>query len=498
MNTKAEQKSQSGVWITKSRAACAVCGTVTEFESPLYIHDESWSNFGEMVTEGKIQSHVCSQCNNSLEIPIIFDSSHYGILVFITGQGDHKDIQNNFKKLLDVAVNNISVEIADNARKKPYCIVNGWHGFKTFLECLNDIAPHADKDNNVENNDEGFYVAKATGYIYGDLFFYYPDQIVIEETAKGFMQIARNHRLHGRLDLAHNVLNEGIKVIGETHQWMVQELGATAFEAGDSEAAKKWLKKAIILQHKWLAPTMSFLDATPTKRADGETQDNSLPHAEPISHKGKLTSNRHVVIRHFPPVSDYKLWYFPILQEYVIPPEHFQIERRLISYAVALGEFMYSLELHEETTIDIMGSYHSIVEEYLEYMRQIKQPDVRVPEKLNHIFWLEYILRRWRIPKNYEEISQHSNIEARNKWTKLIGNVMGVIGKDVRILKQQKNTAIEIFFLEHSLDALFNLAEYFINLCPVEEQNELITLRLQAEVDTLSDVPGQWTISMAH
>ena len=48
------------------------------------------------------------------------------------------------------------------------------------------------------------------------------------------------------------------------------------------------------------------------------------------------------------------------------------------------------------------------------------------------------------------------------------------------------------------MDALFNLAEYFINLCPVEEQNELITLRLQAEVDTLSDVPGQWTISMAH
>lgn len=498
MNTEEKRKSNPGVWITQCRASCGSCGTVTEFEFPLYVHDESWPEFREMVINEEIQFPVCSKCNNSLDNPFVFDSAHYGALVFIAGQGDHKDIQNNFERFFGIAVKNLSAEIADDAKKKPYCIVNGWYGFKTLLECLHNIAPKSDQVNGSISEKEGFFISKATGYIYGNLFFYYPDQVVIEEIAKGFMQIARNHRMHDRLDLAYDVLKEGVNVIGETHQWLVQELGAAALEAEDFKTARYWLNKAVSLQHKWLAPTLSFFDATPIKRADGETQDKSLPHAEPMSRRGKLIDNRHVVTRHFPPSSDYNLWYFPILQDYVIPPEHLQINRRLVSYAIVIGEFMYSLELHEGATIDIMGAYHSIVEEYIDYMKQIERNNISVPEELSKTFWLEYVIRRWRIPRNYIEISKKNDIEAMCELSKLIGNLMGIIGKDVKKLRAHDNSSVEVCFLEHSLNALLKLVEHFINKCPPEKQNELMTLRLQAEVDALSDTPGQWTISMSN
>lgn len=498
MNNNKGHDPESGVWTTPCRASCAHCGQVTAFEFPLYVHEDFWPNFREMVISEDLKSPACSKCKRSLDFPLIFDSSRLGLLIFIARRGDHQNVKRDFEHHFEIVARNLPGELVEEAKKKPYSFVNGWYGFRALLECFNDIDPKPRRDPASTYEDQSFGVSTAIGYIYGKLFFYYPDQAAIEEIAYGFMQIAQNHRIHGRLDFAYNVLKKGVNATGVTHQWLVQELGTTALETGDLEGARHWLDMAVRLQHKWLAPTTSFMDATPTQREDGETQDRSIPHATPASSRGKITESRHAVIRQFPPTSDYGLWHFPILQDHVIPPEHLQFERRLITYGVVLGEFLYSLELYEGTTLNILAAHHRVLEEYLEYMKQLRQSNVTIPTKLHEAFWTEYALSRWRIPRNFQEIANSPDFRVMHELAEKLGNVMGVIGKEIRKLRQHDTANIEIFFLENSIQLLFHLAENFIKDCPANRRKELMTVRLQSEVDTLSDTPGQWTVSMSQ
>lgn len=483
-----------GILMNFCQEKCPVCGGSNDFEIPFYVYDQAWPDFTTYALDTNFGGFLCKHCKKYVcsNCPFIFDSSRLQLLTFIVHSEDNTEIERNFKRHLEEACRYLPDKLVQDIKKKPYTFVHGCKGWQAFLKCLHGIELD---DQRPFEEDSDYHV--LYGYIYGKLFFYYPDQYNARFITKGFIEAARNHSSQDRHDLAYEVLLESTKIIGTTDQWLIQDLGAEAMRLGKMGEAKFWLSKAIELQHKWLAPTLSFLDPTPRRRADGETQDSSLPHVAPALTLSSVTSSRHSVVELSPPVPDYGLWYFPQLLESVIPEEHFSIDKMAIAHGIALGELEYSFRQGEKNFTQGTIAIFSILRDYIiGYMQEgITTNQIGVANQI----WREYALRRWRIPYNFLEIATSADFKQRSDLSKKIGDVLGQMRRELKKLGDHGETrekSIEIFFLNHSLVILFDLAETFILSCPQEEQKELKRIRFQAEIDSLADGKGLWEISV--
>jgi hypothetical protein len=333
------------------------CDQPGEMDFLQYVNLEGWPGFREILRRREVDTFVCG-CLLSHRFPaqVIVEVPRRNLLIYVTHGGDGPHIEEAFRADLS--------RLSPVPGRRPYTFVHGWQGLEAMLNIFDGRQPdgrgpillpkknktwssrpfasdsdeagglRAEPDSSGEDPGNSISdilgpdwlasigcnsIAKLIGYSYGDLFFFDPKHRAVQSTVLAMVEFsaATQEPEHARRLAA--IFEEFTDFMGPIHPWVVQEIGHLHLKAGTYEKAEKWLELAAKLEHRWLAVTRTFVDRTPSRRADAAPQDSTLPHSLPTSALGDVTRNRHVVIQLMPPVHDQDLWDFPQMADAAIP-----------------------------------------------------------------------------------------------------------------------------------------------------------------------------------
>ena len=374
--------------LTEAKPIPCNCGHRNNFRIIYYLNADVVPNYREELIAGEKGIFVCAGCGAELSIraPIIAEFPSRDLVVFATPAGDDEGLENGFLDFFAKLRDHLPSHIAESITRRPYTFVEGRHGLNSLICHF-----HGDDVSAGVDSDPGTLEAiqSLSGYIYGDLFFYFPGQLAAQELVGLAVGAALDLEAADQSPNAAQLLRKVADRIGYSHPWLVQELGRFLLITSSKEA-KAWLERAMTAQHCWIAVTRSFLDATPTRRADGDAQSADLPHALPASQLGSVTRSRHTVVGMFPASKDAGLWQFPRMGKAAIPPDYTE-EKLTEGLAVALGMVdrfqdgnLFQAGLRESTHVN----WHQVQKRSREFLTN---------KENRERFWGHYIKERWNI-----------------------------------------------------------------------------------------------------
>lgn len=353
----------------KFRSQCNICNSVYEFERMVFVLEEDSAEFILQFSEkySELKEDFCKNCSSPTysNIPFGYFSSKYGVTILTYySYNDYPEFKNKITKSFDLFERFVDSDTASVIKNHPYVLVNGWSGLNNFSKLLigNEI--------DLSTTKEHEYFLICNGFIYDRLFFYYVEDLKINPLLQAILGISSHYRNIGELNFAYKIL-KSVVVCGINNSSVLKELGIILLNLNDKENAKPILQKAKENQHKWLGITLDFLDATPRRRADAESQKEDLPHCLPILSLQKFTDVPHTLIRNCPGAKDIGISYFPDMEEIESDNKLNQSEYLQI-LSIVLGEFwnakkqaqnglytnfyLHLTNLHEALSIELSGN----------------------------------------------------------------------------------------------------------------------------------------------
>lgn len=395
-------KEKSGVAAQARSMECRECGQQVQFDIIYYVVDEDWPELRLAVRNGSIAEIECHSCGSKMEVrfPIILELLRRNLLIFVTHTGDDEGVEAGFKKWFSFAAMLIDQSVIGRAKQRPYTFVHGWNGLVSLLKAFEGETYFKPDPPFPHGIDQAVSADVLDGYIYGDLLFFYPDQLGIKSIVHALLRSAECANDQHRAMRLRGLMLECVTILNDSHPWLSQEIGRLSLELGDIEQADTWLSRAQSLKHKWVGVTASFMDATPRRRVDGETQDESLPHTLPASILGDVLSNRHTVTRVWPSENDYGLWYFPAMEQAAVP-EEYTLGNILKVTGIVLGEL--ERDFGDNQSGIGMFDFNFFVfflKHACDLIHQLEY-DGESDEELEG-FWGEYVTRRWPSYEKHE------------------------------------------------------------------------------------------------
>ncbi len=294
---------------------CPKCQVTLAFDQLKYVNLELWPDFETLVASGSAGAVVC-RCPHTHDFMdnVIVELATKNLLVYVVHGGDGPHVQQSFERAMQSCGRLVS--------RRPYTFVHGWQGLAALLQLAkgHEVRPGAAPyPHSTEVTRE---LVPAPGYAYGPLFFYDPAHLAARATVQALLEFtATATEMHEALVLR-DLFQDYVAIQGAIHPWVITELGKLHLRLRNVPEARRNLELAVLLEHRWLAVTRSFVDATPVRRADGMEQADHLPHAHVPDVLGSVTADRHVVILVRPATPDYGLWHFPQMGQQVVPREY--------------------------------------------------------------------------------------------------------------------------------------------------------------------------------
>jgi hypothetical protein len=244
---------------------------------------------------------------------VIVECPTQNLLVFATHGGDDGGVEQGFRQWLGFVGAVVPGEVYVRLQKRPYTFVHGWTGLAVLFDVFDGKSPVASPPPYAhEVDDDAFAVEPLDGYAFGPLQFWQPAHRAIQPAVHLLLGVTTQVESVEERRWAVTVLRIVAGLMEETpHVWLEEEIGRQCLILGERDEARKHLRRAQALYHSWIAPTASFLDATPTHRSDG-THAPNVPSADDAALlQRSVTSIRHTVTALWPHTADYGLWYFP-------------------------------------------------------------------------------------------------------------------------------------------------------------------------------------------
>jgi hypothetical protein len=420
--------SWNGALVEAKPILCSRCKTNNDFQILYYLNADVASDYQNMLRRAVTGLFVCRSCGNEIGIrsPLILDFPRRDLLVFATPRGDDEGVESDFKTFLQKLLPHLPDEVAKRAMEKPYTFVEGATGAQALVKCFEgETLEERNGNTNSDSSLESIQV--LNGYQYGALFFYFPAQLPVQELVAMALGAACDLERAGRAKDATRFLIHLAETIGSSHPWLAQETGRLLLLAGDA-SARDWLQRARIYKHCWIAVTRTYLDATPRRRAEGDTQAPELPHALGADQLRDVSRNRHTVTGMFPGFKDVGLWCFPRMAAASISQEY-TAERILLGMALGLGtidrlttERARSAGISEPTQV----YWHTIQTK----VRATLGESPRAPQ-----FWDAYVLANWRLDLE-EVVTRISSSESSEDISTSIGPCRSTLAKISEVLSE--------------------------------------------------------------
>jgi hypothetical protein len=371
------------------------CTGMAVFDIVHYVNLEQWPGFRELLTDERLAEVRCDRCDitASVHYSFITDIPQRNLLILATHHGDGDGtVTQIFNRTMSIAETFLAPEVVQRARSRPYTVVHGIRGLRVLLDAL-DGAPIPEPSKpfaHIPDPVRGF--ESLHGYKYGDLFFFYAGQRTVDDLVNTYLHWSTT--VHDAADMENAIrVGEGmLDILGNHHPWLLQEVGRMHLELGDVVAAVPYLEAARRAGNAWLAVTASVLDATPTKRADGEPQSAELPHALPASVLSDVTMTRHTLIRQRPADRDYGFWHFPVMERREYPDGYSNV-KTFAAHGLALGSFCRFFVDERLLGTDVFFlSLNDLFGQTMDLLRSL--PEGEFAEEV-HGFWLHYVRNRW-------------------------------------------------------------------------------------------------------
>jgi hypothetical protein len=355
-----------GAVITRKQMQCSRCATKIDFDIMHYVDSGSpASRLLPLIFDRKYYAIDCQRCGNRLDadwFPVILDVSDIGLIIFATPWIDDGAADEGFRNYATHVADYLDDERQTRFYRSPYTVVYGAPGIAAMLEALGEIAPESqsgafgkgrnwrtrhiwvnaddvpllwnvkpeflatscDIEVSAETNpgvpirilhaaDSGISVEQSDGYLYGNLFFFYPKQRFIQSLVHAFLKVSTNAPDKDSRLLVYSLFSRG-PFAEASHPWVLNELGRLSLQV-DPGSSASLLKRSVEAQHTWLAVTASFLDATPRRRQAEEVLAPELTADETRRLGRHVDTQRHTLLRQFPPAEDYGRWYFPFSEQ---------------------------------------------------------------------------------------------------------------------------------------------------------------------------------------
>jgi hypothetical protein len=384
---------------------CRNCSVRKPADLFYYVDGSVITNFDERLRAMRGQV-TCAGCGNRYEVrgPLILDLPARNLLIFVTHHGDDGRVEEGFRQFLQKMASALPEFVSERAMSTPYTFVHGYRGLLALLDAFNDVDPNPE----VSPGDGGIlHTTPLNGYQYGRLFFYFPSHLNVQPIISTAVSAAIDLEQIGQRGEAITFLQGLVQRIGPSHPWLPVELGRLLLADGQNKEALLMLRQAATSTHSWHGVTMSFLDATPRRRADGETQAEDVPIALASASLADITAQRHTVAGLFPAKKDTGLWDFPQTAQSTIP-EQYTLENVITAYAYSLGR------IDRYLMIDFNGyrpkepthvGWYILQEASREILQQY--PDYE------SLFWLEFTRTRW--PLAWPLTAQNAGVESSKR-----------------------------------------------------------------------------------
>jgi CpXC protein len=403
------RRSARAAWLEKE-LKCPECSGRARFEVLYFVNIEEWPELHSQIDVLREQTADCMSCGHRAPVrsPLIVEVPRHNLLIFVTHSSDDEGVETGFGTWLGYA-EQLTGEVMETARTRPYTFVHGWTGLAALLALLSGEEAEAAAPPYAHETDDQQGLSQIAGYIHGPLFFYYPEHRAVRVVVGTLLHFADDAASEQRAKRIRRLILRCMEIVGDSHPWLRREAGRLSLLAGEHEIAEEWLTKTIEAEHCWLTPTMSFVDGTPIRRAGATPQGTHLPHALPSEGLRDVTRQFHSVCQTFPRKKDYGLFYFPRMERAAASPNYTlrnigrslsrllaDLERELDTYAhdefmnmftfQSVGILRYETLMFLEDLEKAGGSpedEHALWDEYVR-----SRFDIELPEELPH----EYVL----------------------------------------------------------------------------------------------------------
>lgn len=375
---------------------CPNCKKEASFDFVIFVFEEASAEFiyTEMASGEGIGKKICPLCNTQVYLPSQFGyySGKYGATILILEQDCHVDemesfINSCFQSFFDLDQGQLKLIID----RKPFVFVNGWNGLRNFFSILRG----EDFNFSRQKNPSPFFnevtaFPPVYGYSYGQIFFHFPADFFLHGIIESALKISICYKHHRLFSDAINFVKTVSQLLQHKSPEILKELGLLYMLVKNNQEAKHYLALSKEYNFRWLAPTFSTLDATPSKREDGQTQDSSLPHAVPILTRQKFTDTAHTVLKAFPTVADDGICDFPFLEATCREKEVPSNSVMLDLYSSLLGE-LYYLFYHHPINNKIHEAAFMMKDEFQNMLAQNE-------DRIEVSFWCQFAQKAFRLP----------------------------------------------------------------------------------------------------
>jgi hypothetical protein len=355
-----------------------------------YVNEAAWPTCQDALLAREFTEAPCPGCGTvyQMSTPLVLELPARDLLVFATPAGDDEGLDDGFHAYLGTILPHLPPEMAEATLRRPYSFVDGLPGLRALLRAFAD-QPYDQPPERQPAEPEPLGMGTLVGYPYGKLFFYYPDQLPAQSLVDLATRLAYDLDAAGRRAEALELFLGVIDRVGPSHPWLTQEAGRLALEAGLFDRASALLELTERQAHRWLAPTASFLDATPTRRAEDDAEPAGRPQPPATTPRGPVIGpTKHVVTRMRPASADSGVWHFPRMARAACPPDY-TVASLLSALAFATASEARARESGVRDSSYTSIALHSATED--------ARGLLAAPEADPGSFWLEYVLVRWGI-----------------------------------------------------------------------------------------------------
>ncbi|HKO59178.1 MAG TPA: CpXC domain-containing protein [Thermoanaerobaculia bacterium] len=304
-----------GVGHQERELPCRSCGRSISLRVVYFVDLELCPAYASAVRTDWVERNDCRHCGATLRArsPVIVECPGQNLLVFTTHTGDDGGVEQGFRQWLGFVRAVVPDDVYARLLARPYTFVHGWTGLAALFDVFDGKSPVAPMPPYPhEVDDDGFAVEPLDGYAFGPLQFWQPMHRAIQAAVHLLLGVTTQVESVEERQWIVAVLQVVAGQMEDTpHVWLEEEIGRQCLILGERARAREHLRRAQALYHSWIAPTASFLDATPTRRSDGTHAESVASASDAALLQRPVTSIRHTVTALWPHTADYGLWYFP-------------------------------------------------------------------------------------------------------------------------------------------------------------------------------------------
>ncbi|TDW99738.1 CpXC domain-containing protein [Dinghuibacter silviterrae] len=388
-------KTRNGIAAKTIALNCSTCNNIIKLDAVFLVCEDDWPEFRYLLLKRDLSEVSCEHCSHVYQIksPLLYEVPKRNLLIFATNGGDDGGVIQGFEIWKSHAKNLLTEETFRRIEQHQYTFVHGLHGLNALLEAFDDESPFSmyvpAPPKTADGSQDKIGITHLTGYIYGNLFFYYPAHKPVSDLSLMLLELASINSSHSSIRWIFDLFETVLFTLGQGHPWLMQEAGRLAMLCGNLVKATEYTSMACKLQHSWIAPTACFLHGTPRIRADGPSQKAYLPHSAKTSLLNGVNQHRHTDIKISPSIKDVGVWDFPHTEDLALFKGYTK-NTLLKSHGYTLGKMEMGIRGKDvHVTEQLIALYAHLIWRSMNMLNSYNDPEC------HKAFWTEYLDTRW-------------------------------------------------------------------------------------------------------